>query len=96
MRFTRQDASIFSAAFATEDDAAVITPPSYGTNKKKETDASAEEWIQASFIMRDKPSLMTPKVLLLALQSRPPVHVIRFLLSVNPKAASIPKTGEQL
>ena len=36
---------------------------------------------------------MTSKILIVALRNRAPLHVIRFFLSLNPKAAGIPKEG---
>jgi hypothetical protein len=76
-----------------DDDKYATTPAVVTPSSCSPKDASAEQWVQASYVLRDNPSLMTPRVLMTALKSRPPVHVVRFMLSVNPKAAGIPKLG---
>jgi hypothetical protein len=91
---TKKTPLSFSQAFANEEDEGgatptVITPPSCG----RKFESSADQWVQASCALRDNPSLVTPRVLIKALQNQPPVHVIRFMLSVNPKAATVPKQG---
>ena len=76
--------------------AAVITPPScnFEENTPEARDAAAaEKWVHNSCVFRDNPSLMTGRMLISALKNQPPIHVVQFILSVNPKAASIPKKG---
>jgi hypothetical protein len=69
----------------------LIAPPSckFGDSPA----AAAEKWVHNCRVFRDKPSLMTTRLLISALQNQPPIHVVQFILSVNPKAASIPKYG---
>lgn len=52
-----------------------------------------EQWMQASYMLKKNPSLVTRRVLFAALQHSPPVELISFMLSVNPDVASIPKEG---
>ena len=52
-----------------------------------------KRWFKAASVLRADPSLMTSKLLIVALQNKAPLHVIKFFLSVNPKAAGIPKEG---
>lgn len=61
-------------------------------SKMKDSLAS-DEWLKAKNVLERNPSLMTPTILLLALHSKPPLHIIHFMLELNPHAASIPKTG---
>ena len=78
---------------------AVINPRIYckfecpSTTTSRGASDAAEQWIQTSCILRDNPALMDTRALALALRNQPPVEVVRFILSVNPKAARIPKTG---
>jgi hypothetical protein len=50
-------------------------------------------WMKAAKLLRTDPSLMTGKILITALKNKAPLSVIKFFLSVNPKAAGIPKEG---
>jgi hypothetical protein len=52
-----------------------------------------EQWNRAAAVLRARPSLMTPHILLLVLKNRPPVHVVEFMLTTNPRAADIPLKG---
>ena len=52
-----------------------------------------EEWERIKVVLQANPLLMTPRILHLALRNTPPLHVIEFLLSVNVRAASLPKRG---
>ena len=52
-----------------------------------------KQWFKAASVLRADPSLMTSKILILALKNNAPLHVIKFFLGVNPKAAGIPKEG---
>ena len=75
---------------------AVITPPSCNfeeaTPEARDAEA-AEKWVHNCCVFRDNPSLMTSRMLISALKNQPPIHVVQFILSANPKAASIPKNG---
>jgi hypothetical protein len=99
-----QDLPIHCPAFFEDDDEAtkpaIVTPPpnskfedNFTSRDAAATAAATEQWVQASCVLRDNPARMTSRVLILALRNQPPVHVVRFMLSVNPKAASIPKKG---
>jgi hypothetical protein len=95
---SKSDPPIHSTTTFEEDDRAtvptLVTPPSSKVEDASTSRvAAAEQWVQASCVLRDNPSLLTNRVLVQALQNRPPVHVVQFMLSVNPKAASIPKEG---
>ena len=95
---SNSDPPIHSTTTLEENDRAtvptLITPPSCKVEGASTSRvAAAEQWVQASCVLRDNPSLMTNRVLVQALRNRPPVHVVQFMLSVNPKAASIPKKG---
>ena len=52
-----------------------------------------EQWQKAYSMLENNPSLMTGGILVLALKRRAPVNLIRFMLKLNPDAASIPKKG---
>lgn len=85
----------------------VITPPSCSRPTDKQTRVRPKEnpclteenttvgehWVQATCMVRDDPSLLTSRVFYTSLEHQPPVDVVRFMLSVNPKLANIPKEG---
>ena len=52
-----------------------------------------EQWTRAAAVLSSRPSLMTHHILLLVLKNRPPVHVVEYMLSINPRAADIPEKG---
>ena len=52
-----------------------------------------EQWNKAHAMLERNPSLMTGGILVLALKRRAPVKLVRFMLKLNPNAASIPKQG---
>ncbi|CAB9527273.1 expressed unknown protein [Seminavis robusta] len=52
-----------------------------------------KRWIKAASLMRTDPSLVTGNILISALKNKAPINAIKFFLSVNPKAAGIPKEG---
>jgi hypothetical protein len=52
-----------------------------------------EQWNRAAAALKARPSLMTPPILLLVLKNHPPLHVVEFMLSINPRAADIPLKG---
>ena len=52
-----------------------------------------EEWERVKVVLQENPSLMTPQILNLALRNKPPLQVIECMLSVNIRAASLPKRG---
>jgi hypothetical protein len=52
-----------------------------------------EKWNHAAAVLSARPSLVTPHVFLLVLKSRPPPHVIEFMLELNPRVADIPEQG---
>lgn len=54
---------------------------------------SDKRWFKAASLLRSDPGLMTNKILILALKNGAPLHVIKFMLAMNPKAAGIPKEG---
>jgi hypothetical protein len=59
-----------------------------------ETKVFAEEqWQKAYNMLQSNPKLTTATILSMALQRRPPVDLVRFMLRLNPQAASIPKQG---
>ena len=68
--------------------------PSAHTNTNNNAKEYAEEhWNRAAQVLAARPSLMTQHVLLLVLKNRPPAHVVDFMLSLNPRAADVPKEG---
>lgn len=100
MRPSPKELPLFLSPFANERDgptmSATVTPQnSCEMPSLLDTAASGERgWVRETCSkLSDNPSLMTPHVLMMALQKQPPVHVIRFMLSVNPKAGNIPDTG---
>ena len=52
-----------------------------------------KRWFKAASVLRNDPSLMTSKLLIVALKNKAPLHVIKFFLGVNPMSAGIPKSG---
>ena len=52
-----------------------------------------KRWFKAASVLRADPSLMTSKLLIVALKNKAPLHVIKFFLGVNPSSAGIPKEG---
>lgn len=50
-------------------------------------------WFKTTSLLRADPSLMTSKLLIVGLKNHAPLHVIKFFLGLNPKAAGIPKEG---
>lgn len=52
-----------------------------------------QQWCKATEMLQSNPNLMTGGIFSLALKHRPPVHIVQFMLQLNPKAASIPDTG---
>ncbi|KAI2506199.1 hypothetical protein MHU86_8234 [Fragilaria crotonensis] len=59
----------------------------------KDTENPSDEWEHAKVVLQANPSLMTPQILHLALRNQPPLEVVEFMLSVNVRAASLPKRG---
>jgi hypothetical protein len=59
----------------------------------KQSPNKKEEWQRTKAILEAAPSLMTDRVLLLTLHNNPPLEVVEFMLSLNPQAAAIPKSG---
>lgn len=57
----------------------------------KDTENPSDEWEHAKVVLQANPSLMTPQILHLALRNQPPLEVVEFMLSVNVRAASLPK-----
>ena len=51
------------------------------------------QWQKAYTMLERNPSLMTGGILAMALKRRAPLNLIRFMLKLNPGAASIPKKG---
>ena len=76
---------------------AVSTLPSTSTlppsSHKYSSSIAGGKRVQGCDTLKGNLSRLTPEILITTLQKKPPAHVIRFMLSVNPKAASIPKTG---
>lgn len=54
---------------------------------------SDKKWFKTTSLLRADPSLMTTKILIVALKNHAPVHVIKFFLGLNPNSAGIPKEG---
>ena len=52
-----------------------------------------KRWFKTTSLLRADPSLMTSKLLIVALKNHAPLHVIKFFLGLNPTAAGIPKEG---
>ena len=52
-----------------------------------------KRWFKTASVLRTDPSLMTSKLLIVALKNKAPLHVIKFFIRVNPEAAGIPKEG---
>ena len=52
-----------------------------------------KKWFKTTSLLRADPSLMTAAILIVALKNHAPLHVIKFFLGLNPKAAGIPKEG---
>lgn len=52
-----------------------------------------QQWYKATEMLQSNPNLMTGGIFSLALKHRPPVHIVQFMLQLNPKAASIPDIG---
>ena len=52
-----------------------------------------QEWERAKAVLQANPWMMTPRILQLTLRQKPPLHVVEFMLSLNPQAAAIPKRG---
>lgn len=59
----------------------------------KSGDDAMNEWARAKAVLKANPRLMTSRILLLTLHNKPPLHVVQFMLNLNPQAASIPKQG---
>jgi hypothetical protein len=57
----------------------------------RKTTKEAEDWVQN--LLGTDPSLVSQKGLIMALKHRAPIHVIRFMLAINPNVISIPKEG---
>jgi len=57
------------------------------------TSFTDKRWFKTASLLRADPSLMTSKILILALKNNAPLHVIKFFLNINPNAAGIPKEG---
>lgn len=72
----------------TPDDAMMLSPRCSNAQ-----DVAEEHWNRAATVLSARPSLVTPHILLLVLKNRPPPHVVRFMLSLNPRAADIPPKG---
>lgn len=52
-----------------------------------------EDWDRAKAVLHANPWMMTPRILQLTLRQQPPLHVVEFMLSLNPQVAAIPKRG---
>jgi hypothetical protein len=52
-----------------------------------------ENWDRAKAVLQANPWMMTPRILQLTLRQQPPLHVVEFMLSLNPQVAAIPKRG---
>ena len=52
-----------------------------------------KQWFKTASLLKSDPSLVTNKILILALKNHAPLHAIKFFLGINPKAAGIPKEG---
>ena len=83
---------------------AEASPSTYGCTSKPDAPSSLsslllpdsfnnKQWFKTSSMLRADPSLMTTKILLVALRNRAPLHVIKFFLGLNPQSAGIPKEG---
>ena len=72
----------------TPPDAMMLSP-----RNSNAQDFAEEHWNRAAAVLSARPSLVTPHILLLILKNRPPPHVVKFLLSLNPRAADIPPKG---
>ena len=57
------------------------------------TTMGEQDWQRAKELLTNNPTLVSPRVLLLALQSRPPLDMVECLLRLDPQLAAIPKTG---
>jgi len=52
-----------------------------------------QQWEDAMVTLKDNPALMTGDILKLSLSHRAPLHVVSFMLGINPDAAGVPSTG---
>lgn len=52
-----------------------------------------KQWFKTYTLLKSDPSLVTTKILILALKNNAPLHAIKLFLGINPKAAGIPKEG---
>jgi hypothetical protein len=52
-----------------------------------------EQWQKAYRMLESNPRLMTSSILCMALKRRAPLHLIRFMLKLDPNSASIPREG---
>jgi hypothetical protein len=61
------------------------------TVSSRKTIKKAEDWVQSK--LGSDPSQVTQQVLISALEKQAPLHVVQFIMALNPKVMSIPKTG---
>ena len=73
-------------------DASTFSGPS--TLFAQSTSVVAEQWKRATEMLSSHPSLMTNRILCMALKHRPPFHIVKCMLKLNPKAANL-QEGDQ-
>ena len=62
-------------------------------NEKDGLALARQQWAEAMATLQKNPALMTSDILELALQHRAPLHVVRFMVGLNPDAAGVPRSG---
>ena len=62
-------------------------------NEKDGLALARQQWAEAMKTLQKNPALMTGDILELALQHRAPLHVVRFMVDLNPDAAGVPRSG---